>query len=195
MPILPPQPDHFPADLFGRDREAVAGGSIVPTTGPAAWLAFATRSRREKELIRCLRAAGIPHCCPLVTRQQRSPAGRVRRSQLPLFPGYVFACVDHDQRLAALKSNTISQTIPVADPLTLLTDLAAIDQLVNAGRPMTPEARIEPGERVCIRSGLLRGHEGTVIRRRGEDRLVLAVRFLNQGVSVELGDFDVEKLL
>jgi hypothetical protein len=36
--------------------------------------------------------------------------------------------------------------------------------------------------------------EGTVVKRRGEERLVVAVRFLNQGVSMELEDVDLERL-
>jgi hypothetical protein len=33
-----------------------------------------------------------------------------------------------------------------------------------------------------------------VIRRRGEERLLVAVRFLNQGASIELEDIDLESL-
>jgi hypothetical protein len=36
--------------------------------------------------------------------------------------------------------------------------------------------------------------EGTVVGRKGEQRLVVSVRFLNQGVSIELEDVDVEKV-
>jgi transcriptional antiterminator RfaH len=43
-------------------------------------------------------------------------------------------------------------------------------------------------------SGPLAGLEGTVIRRRGGERLVVAVRFLNQGASIELEDLDLERL-
>jgi hypothetical protein len=33
-----------------------------------------------------------------------------------------------------------------------------------------------------------------VIRRRGEERLLVAVRFLNQGASIELEDIDLEAM-
>jgi hypothetical protein len=36
--------------------------------------------------------------------------------------------------------------------------------------------------------------EGTVVGRKGEQRLVVAVRFLNQGASIELEDVDLERL-
>jgi transcription antitermination factor NusG len=47
---------------------------------------------------------------------------------------------------------------------------------------------------VRVKSGPLRGVEGMVVKRRGEQRLVVAVRFLNQGASIELEDVDVERL-
>jgi hypothetical protein len=36
--------------------------------------------------------------------------------------------------------------------------------------------------------------EGTVVRRRRSERLVVAVRLLNQGVSMELEDIDLERM-
>ena len=48
--------------------------------------------------------------------------------------------------------------------------------------------------RVRIRSGPLTGLEGLVIRRRGQDRLLVAVEFLQQGASVQIDDFEVERI-
>jgi transcription antitermination factor NusG len=76
----------------------------------------------------------------------------------------------------------------------LVSDLRAIKRLIDTERPLTPEARLEPGQAVRVCSGPLRGLEGTVVRRRGEERLVVAVRFLNQGASIELEDVDLERL-
>jgi transcriptional antiterminator RfaH len=113
---------------------------------------------------------------------------------VPLFPGYVFSHGDDEQRRAALATNTIARWIPVVDPRMLVDDLRAIKRLVDSEQPLSPEARMEPGQAVRVRSGPLAGIEGTVIRRRGEERLVVAVRFLNQGASIELEDVDLELL-
>ena len=45
-----------------------------------------------------------------------------------------------------------------------------------------------------MKSGSLMGLEGTILARRGEDRLVVAVEFLQQGVSVLISDFQVEPI-
>jgi transcriptional antiterminator RfaH len=63
-----------------------------------------------------------------------------------------------------------------------------------ADQPLTAEARLEAGQPVRVRSGPLLGLEGMVVKRRNEQRLVVAVRFLNQGASIELEDIDLERL-
>lgn len=86
MPILPAEPDMYPPTLLEQE-------SIEPT-----WWAMYTLARREKELMRRLRALEIPFYAPLVSQRTRSPAGRTRQSYVPLFPGYVFVCGDSTAR-------------------------------------------------------------------------------------------------
>jgi transcription antitermination factor NusG len=196
MPILPKQRDLFPADLLDGP---LAGGESDPLGKAAAapearWLAFYTLARREKDLMRKLEAAAIPFYGPLVSRRLHTAGGRVRQSFVPLFPGYVFAPVDDEQRRDALATNTIARWLSIADERMLVEDLRAIKRLIDADQPLTPEARIEPGQLVRVRSGPLRGVEGVVVKRRGSARLVVAVRFLNQGASIELEDVDLERI-
>ena len=184
MPILPNQRDLFPAELLDEQEVADARG----------WIAFYTLSRREKDLMRKLEAATIPFYAPLVKRRLRSPGGRTRISYVPLFPGYVFSRVDDEQRRAALATNTVARWLPIGDAAAFVADLRNIKRLIDTDQPLTPEARLEEGQPVRVRSGPLRGLEGMVVKRRSEQRLVVAVRFLNQGASIELEDIDLERL-
>lgn len=190
MPILPKQQDIYPDDLL----DAAHGDSGQEPLAGGRWVAFYTLSRREKDLMRKLQAAGVPFYAPMVRRRLHSPGGRVRASYVPLFPGYVFSRVDDDQRRTALATNTVARWIPIVDERMLVDDLRAIKRLIDTEKPLTPEARIEPGQSVRVRTGALRGLEGTVVKRRGTERLVVAVRFLNQGASIELEDVDLERL-
>lgn len=191
MPILPKQRDLFPESLFGQEGDARVPLDLPPH---AHWIAFYTLSRREKDLMRKLEAASIPFYGPLVRRRLHSAGGRTRFSHVPLFPGYVFSLVDDDQRRAALATNTVARWLPITDESALVADLRAIKRLIDTDQPLTPEARLEPGQPVRVRTGALQGLEGTVVKRRGEQRLVVAVRFLNQGASIELEDVDLERL-
>jgi transcription antitermination factor NusG len=186
MPILPREPDIYPAELFDQ--------LDADDAQPEQWWAMYTMARREKELMRRLRAFEIGFYAPLVHKRTRSPAGRVRDSFVPLFPSYVFVRGSEPQRQRALTTNCVSRCLAVSDSAHLVRDLRQIQQLIELDAPLTVEARIEPGRRVRVRSGSMAGLEGTVIKRRGKDWLVVAVEFLQQGASVLLEDFQVEPL-
>ncbi len=186
MPILPREPDVFPEDLLDEARAA--------ERPDARWWALYTLPRREKDLVRRLRSLGVWHYCPLVSRRSRSPQGRTRTAWVPLFGGYVFLLGAEDDRYRAMTTNCVSRCLEVPDGPQLAHDLRQIKRLVESGAPLTPEARIEPGTRVRIRSGSLAGIEGVVVGRRKSERLLVAVRFLQRGASVQLEDFQVEKI-
>jgi transcription antitermination factor NusG len=192
MPILPKQRDIFPAELLEAGESDPLGKATA--AADARWVAFYTLARREKDLMRKLEAAAIPFYAPLVRRRLHTAGGRVRHSYVPLFAGYVFAPVDDEQRRDALATNTVARWLSIPDERMLVTDLRAIKRLIDSEHPLTPEARIEPGPLVRVKSGPLRGVEGVVLKRRGEQRLMVAVRFLNQGASIELEDVDLERL-
>ena len=192
MPILPKQRDVFPDGLLDAgEADPLGKAAAAPDS---RWVAFYRLARREKDLMRKLEAASVPFFAPLIRRRLHTAGGRVRHSFVPLFPGYVFAPVDDDQRRSALATNTVARWLSIADERMLVGDLRAIKRLIDSERPLTPEARLEPGQAVRVKSGPLRGVEGMVVKRRGEQRLVVAVRFLNQGASIELEDVDLERL-
>lgn len=183
MPILPAEPDIFPEELLSAE---------APEATESQWFALYTLSRREKELMRRLRALGVPHYGPLIKKKSRSPSGRVRESFVPLFAGYVFLNGTSQHRLQALTTNCVSRCLEVKDGARLAHDLRQIRQLISSDAPLTAESRLEAGQRVRVRSGSMMGLEGQVVRRRGRDWLVVAVEFLQQGASVLLEDFQVE---
>ena len=184
MPILPKEPDIFPDNLLADEMEGDA----------STWWLLYSLARQEKELTRRLRAQGIPHYCPLVRRKLRSSSGRVRYSYVPLFAGYVFLRGDGDQRQLALQTNRVSRCLAVGESAGLVRDLRRIQQLIASDAPLTPEARLSPGMRVRVRSGPLAGLEGTVIERRGQARLLVAVEFIQQGASVQIGDYQLDRI-
>jgi len=186
MPILPPEPDIFPDDLLEGDESA--------DDSAVRWWALYTLSRREKELMRRLRAMGICYYAPLITQRRRSPNGRRRTSHVPLFSGYVFLCGGERQRSEALTTGCVSRSLAVSDAGQLVQDLRRIRRLIQTGAPLARESRLEPGTRVRVRSGPLLGMEGTIIKRRGTECLLVAVEFLQQGASVQLDDFQVEEI-
>lgn len=178
MPILPAEPDRYPADLF--DRGAGQPGR--------RWWVLHSKPRQEKSLARHLYAAGLEYFLPTVRRRNRL-RGRVVTSQLPLFTSYVFLHADADERVLALTSNRVVQSLAVDDQLRLWRDLRQVDTLLSSGAPITPEERLAPGDSVEITNGPLAGLSGTIVRTASGRRFVVRVDFIQQGASVELDDF------
>jgi transcriptional antiterminator RfaH len=182
MPILLPESDLYPDDLLTRWGD----------DPQRQWRAFYLLSRREKDFMRRLRAMEIAHYCPIIAKRNRSPAGRMRTSFVPLFGGYVFVYGTEEDRYRAMTTNCVSRWMPVPDGRQLTDDLRQIQRLITDGAPLTPESRLEPGEPVRIKKGPFADLEGTVVKRHGQTRLVVAVRFLQQGASILLEDYEVE---
>lgn len=182
MPILRKETDVYPVDLLQSGQA---------TEQP--WWAMYTLARQEKKLMRMLVGAGISFYSPVIPRRYRSPGGRVRTTHEPLFANYVFVCGDEVARHAAVCTGCVSRWLPVGQPQELVEDLRQLHSLIALGAPLAPERRLELGTKVRIRSGLFAGYEGVVFRRDRETRLQIAVRFMDQGVSVAVEDCQVER--
>ena len=118
----------------------------------------------------------------------------MRTSYVPLFPNYVFMLATEDDRYQAMTTNCISQCTPVPDSKQLVEDLQRIANIIALGEGLTPEARLEAGQPVRVKSGPFAGYEGQVIRREGKTRFLLAVKFLEQGISIAMDEAMIDPL-
>ena len=184
MPILLAEPQSFPADLL-------SGSSDQPSD--RHWWVLQTRSRQEKSLARDLLSRDIPFYLPQV-RQTAIIRGRRRTSFIPLFTGYLFLFGNESERYTSMTTNRISSVLPVPDAVQFQRDLQQIWQLIESNTPLTTEGRLKAGDRVRVKKGALAGVEGTVIDRRGQCRLLVAVHLLQQGVSMEIDDYMLEPI-
>ncbi|GIW96909.1 MAG: antitermination factor NusG [Pirellulaceae bacterium] len=183
MPLLQREADLYPLDLLDR-----------PDSERAPWWALYTMARQEKKLMRLLLKEGLPFYAPVIPRRYRSPGGRLRTSYEPLFPNYVFLCGDNEIRYRAVCTGCVSRFVEVGQPEELVGDLRQIRDLIATDAPLAPERRLEPGQRVRIRTGAFAGYEGVIVRREKEVRLIVFVRFMAQGVSVAIDDCQADPL-
>ena len=91
-------------------------------------------------------------------------------------------------------TNRVAQVLPVQDSQQLYRDLLNIKRLIDSGTPLTVEARLQAGQQVRVRSGALHGLEGIVVRRKLATRLVVLIKMLQQGVSLEIDDYLLEPI-
>lgn len=189
MPLLKPEQDIWPPNLLDLpDENAPALSETAP------WWALYTLARFEKKLMRQLLEIEVPFFGPTIARRYKSPQGRIRTSLEPLFPNYVFIQGDDLVRYNAVCTGSVSRYMPVADPAQLVEDLRQIRHLILTDAPLSPELRLEPGQKVRVKSGIFKGFEGTIIRRENEIRLLISVRYMGRGASVALDDCQLEAI-
>ena len=184
MPILASETSLYPENLLD---------DFTTNSTERRWWAVYTRSRMEKSLARQLLAMEVPFYLPLIPRTT-TIAGRRVKSLLPLFTGYLFLYGTDEERVQTLATNRVAQLWGASKVDDITRDLQNVRALIESGVPLSPEGQLQPGRRVRVKTGMLMGLEGVVVARRGEDRLLVAVNFLQQGVSVQIHDYQVEPI-
>lgn len=181
MPILAAEPSIFPTNLLATCEPEVAG---------LRWWVLHTRPRAEKALARRLFNKQVAFYLP-VFEQNRHSHGRAQ-ARLPLFPGYLFLHGPHEALHTALETRCVANCLEVADQDQLVANLCDLQRLIESGGPFSRETHIQPGTRVRINRGPLRGIEGTVTRSGKSLRFVVRVQFLQAGAAVEVDPSMVE---
>ena len=186
MPILSAETSVYPENLLT---------DIAPlkTDEVRRWYGVYTMARQEKALARQLVSMEVPFYLPLVPKNNLI-RGRKVQSQIPLFGGYVFVYGSEEERIKSLTTNRISTVLNVENQSQLTHDLQQVSTLIEVGAPLTLERRLTVGDPVCIKAGPMQGLEGEIVRRRGQTKLLVSVKMLQQGVSIEIDDFLLEPL-
>jgi transcription antitermination factor NusG len=186
MPILDREPSVYPEDLLTE---------LAPleTEIERRWWAVYTKPRQEKSLARDLLAHRVPFFLPLIPKRSVYRGRRIR-SHIPMFTGYLFLFGSDDERLRAISTNRISQLLTVHDAEGLVGDLRSIHHLIQSEAPLSVESRLQPGRRVRVSSGPFLGLEGTVEACKSGYRLIVGVKLLQRGVSLEIEDACIEVL-
>jgi transcription antitermination factor NusG len=169
MPLLPKETEIFPEVIFDL---------------PEPWRVVHVRSRQEKMLARHLLQNGVPFYLPQIEKTTIR-SGRRLVSHVPLFPGYLFFRGGAAARQTALRSNVVANVIEVEDQELLGGELRQIRKLQLAGASLIPVETFVPGDSVRIIEGVFAGYQGSVVRTRRGDRLLVSVSLLRKAIAVE----------
>ena len=156
------------------------------------WRVAHTKSRNEKALAWQMVRKQICYFLPMHEKVSRKN-GRTNRSILPLFTGYIFFCGSEDHRLKALQTNRVANIIEVKDQDRLISDLSAIENVLQKGAPLQPHKYIEAGQRCRVIAGPLAGTEG-VVEINQPNHLILQVDMLGRATSVQI-DTDMIEII
>ena len=155
--------------------------------GGLPWFALQVRSQRENHVASHLAGKGYEFFLPLYTSRKRW-SDRIKKIELPLFPGYLFCRFNPYDRLPILKTPWLLQIVgfnhiptPVDDE-----EISAVRKLVASGATAEPWPFMAVGERVRIESGPLRGAVGLLTQLKGNHKLVVSISLLQRSVAVEI---------
>jgi transcription antitermination factor NusG len=155
------------------------------------WYALHTRSRHEKIVRDRLEGSGIEPFLPL-RRELRRWSDRRTVAELPLFSGYCFARFPLNERTEVLQipgivtivGNVGPEPIPVEE-MDALMAVSSSQRLCNAHHDLTEGTLVE------VVRGPLAGIRGKLVRKAGQDCIVIRVQLLQQAAAVHIDASEV----
>lgn len=157
------------------------------------WKVLFVKPRTEKKVLEYCALYGIPAYLPL-REMTRVVQRRKVTVKMPLFPGYVFACFGHGQRLQLLQTNLLVRVLEPENPKRMLRDLIMVRRALRASPSLDAVKPVLCGRLVRVISGPFMGVEGRVARLAGKLKVVLNVEMIGQAVAVMADMEQVEVL-
>jgi len=149
------------------------------------WFVAHTRPRCEKKLVQYCEREGFSTTLPLY-RVAHKYRGKTVEFQKPLFPGYVFLRLEKLERQKVFQSDYVANLLDVVDQELFEHQLNDILQALDTGYEICLAPQITAGNRVRIKSGPLRGMEGSVEKRTGKVQVLLRLDFISQAAAVSM---------
>jgi len=173
-----------------RETTLVPGGfgeGILEIATDTQWYAVQVRSRQEVQVAQQISGKGYEYFLPM-RKRRKLWSDRIRESEEPIFPGYLFCRFDPLYRLPILTTPSVIQIVgynrkPVAVDAA---EIHALQTLIASGVANQTCPFLEVGDRVRIESGALRGLQGILVDTRSRRRLILSVSILQRSVAVEI---------
>ncbi len=171
---------------------------IQPIVEPQpSWFAVTTRSRHEKAAATTCHGQGITCFLPMIEEERRW-SDRKKRIASPVFPGYLFVCIERtaEAQVRVLKIPGVADFVKNRQgPMAVAEhELENVRKVLSRGIPVAAHPCLTAGDRVRVTRGPLAGVEGAFVRAGGRARILISVQLIQQAVAVEVEEADVEPL-
>jgi transcription antitermination factor NusG len=156
------------------------------------WRVLHVIANHEKRVVQHLASRSVEHYLPLYALKSRW-SDRTVALERPLFPGYVFTRLRVSERIAVLSTPGVLSLLGDGDLGTVSgEEITRIREGLAAGHTLRPHPAIEKGTRVLVRNGVFEGSEGLVMELRGQCKVILTVKAINQCFSLCVESSDLE---
>jgi transcription antitermination factor NusG len=115
---------------------------------------------------------------------------------LPLFPTYLFVHINSRERAKVLQSPGVLQIVGNSRECVPLPD-SEVEFLRSdfCRQQIEPYRDLVIGEKVRIKSGVMQGLHGTLVRRSNSMRFVLTLELINQHAAIQVDAEDLEPIV
>ena len=168
-----------------------ARGVLSKTMNDRIWYILRTKPRAEKKLQSYLMAWRIWNILPSYIKV-RKVQRRTVRTEIPLFPSYVLARLNEENRLRVLKTNTVLVAQPLPNASAVLRQLHQIMKAAKETEELRVVAPTEAGDKVRIVQGPMKGMEGRVTVVDGKSLLTLNLDAFGGAIEVHVSPSDCE---
>ena len=155
----------------------------------SSWYVLCTKPNAEKKLQSWLTAWHIWNVLPTYEKV-RKVQRRTVRTDLPLFPRYMMARLDPDERVRVLRTNLALAALPLPNARAVLRQLHKIVKATQATDAFTLVAPTEVGDAVRIVHGPMKGLTGRVKTVDGATILTVNVEAFGGAIEVQVSPAD-----
>ena len=151
------------------------------------WYALQVRPKYERVVANALTSKGIETFLP-VHEVQRRWRDRLRQSEDPLFPCYLFGRLDPLQRLPILVTPGVLSIVSYGTGPARIDDaeIQAIQTIARSRLRAEPWPYLQIGDLVRIEKGPLAGLTGILVRVKSSCRLVVSISLIQRSIATEI---------
>lgn len=150
-----------------------------------AWQVIHVRPRCEKRIVQNLAAMRMAYYLPLREECKVYQRRKVRVVK-PVFPGYVFAAIEREDRVKVMQTNYVVRLIVPEDETRFLHEIDQVRNALTVDPTLGAGSAVTKGRYVRIVAGPFMGIEGMVAQIRSRCRVYLNVVILGQAAVVEV---------
>jgi len=166
-----------------------------PTKQDSKWFAAYTASHHEKQVARQLSDRLVHSYLPLYKAQRRWKKRPALTIDIPLFPNYVFVRIPRSQRNAVLGTPGVYSIVGSRSNPWELPGWEI--EALRAGLPKRkaqPHPYLAIGDRARIKSGVMAGLEGVIVRQKNNLHLVLSLDQIMQSIAIEVAPEELDAI-
>jgi len=160
--------------------------TLLQAAGPdEQWVVLHTRPRCEKKLGEHSRLKDCRFYLPTI-RRAHNYGRRVREYDVPFFNGYVFACVQKNDKAWFRYNPYVANVLEVLKEEPFLRVLRGVATALSEGMELEILPYLQPGKKVLITGGPMKGLEAVIAEVKGQNKVLLNLELIQQSVIMEI---------